>query len=862
MLHSDRDTIYLLNKAKERRSSLIACLILCAGIIMPVLGISSVSYAFESLSAVRIIAEFVSPGRGGAGLPDIDKDGMPDEWEEKYGFDPGDPDDAYLDTDNDGINNLEEFRLDTNPIISNSGITAIITATPASGIQPQDITFKASVAGNVYPIAKYEWDFDGKGTYDQWSYASESSTATYKYTASGSFNVRLRVTDSVGGTAVSARTIDIARNNAASPPVANPELSFAEITVPTTLPLNATASDNDKVVRYEWDTDGNGEYDIISTKSANATKIYNKVITRSLDASFKVTDTDGLSDIASVGIKTDATEWDDSPYRPKVYLNDYVIYGTAGVPVSLRGYGKPDLGYAKKLEWDFEDDGISDWVSMIENKDFNGKADVEHTYGAPGIYRAVLTVNTEANVSASDSILVIISANGLPPKAAATVSYKSYKDLTSVSGTVPLSVSFDHSSSLGNIANYEWDFDGDKKIDFSTKTAKKPAKYDYTEPGYYVACLRVTDINGLTATFYVPVFVHYPSIYSSSIKIPEDGQVVAGNAVTLVSEVSPDDVNVKKVMFQYRKSGQTAWTNIGQGKVVLSYMTSWNTKGLEDKATYELRASVNDLDSESFIIRSVVVDNQTSTPDIFENNNGTHEKKMKVDPMKKNTIVLANGTRIEIPEGALADKASTPVITVEEIIGRSAGVGNSWEINLTGNNQFLKDITISIPYPDADNDGIVDGTGINENNLVIQWFNPDSGAWQPLYDSIVYPDENFVSGKVNHLSLFGLGAIFSGGGAAAGGSGGVFASAAKGGSYCFIATAAYGTPMAEEINALREFRDSYLLKDGLGKKFVWYYYTHSPVVARFIEDKPLLRAIVRLVLKPLVDISKVMVRLR
>jgi N-acetylmuramoyl-L-alanine amidase len=45
---------------------------------------------------------------------DSDKDGMPDEWEEFYGFDPV-YHDANLDSDNDGTNNLGEFLLHSDP---------------------------------------------------------------------------------------------------------------------------------------------------------------------------------------------------------------------------------------------------------------------------------------------------------------------------------------------------------------------------------------------------------------------------------------------------------------------------------------------------------------------------------------------------------------------------------------------------------------------------------------------------------------------------------------------------------------------------------------------------------------------------
>ena len=46
---------------------------------------------------------------------DSDGDNIPDGWEVLYGLDPLDPSDALLDTDNDGVMNVEEFRSNSDP---------------------------------------------------------------------------------------------------------------------------------------------------------------------------------------------------------------------------------------------------------------------------------------------------------------------------------------------------------------------------------------------------------------------------------------------------------------------------------------------------------------------------------------------------------------------------------------------------------------------------------------------------------------------------------------------------------------------------------------------------------------------------
>lgn len=69
---------------------------------------------------------------------------------------------------------------------------------------------------------------------------------------------------------------------------------------------------------------------------------------------------------------------------------------------------------------------------------------------------------------------------------------------------------------------------------------------------------------------------------------------------------------------------------------------------------------------------------------------------------------------------------------------------------------------------------------------------------------------------------------------------------------CFIATAAYGTPMAQEINTLRRFRDLKMDRNRIGRYLIILYYGTSPPLARVIARGKNLRAFVRLNLKPII----------
>ena len=72
---------------------------------------------------------------------------------------------------------------------------------------------------------------------------------------------------------------------------------------------------------------------------------------------------------------------------------------------------------------------------------------------------------------------------------------------------------------------------------------------------------------------------------------------------------------------------------------------------------------------------------------------------------------------------------------------------------------------------------------------------------------------------------------------------------------CFIATAAFGSPLHPHVQVLRDFRDKYLMTHKFGRNLVSFYYRYSPHVAKAIAKHRILRAVVRYHLLPFVVFS-------
>ena len=74
---------------------------------------------------------------------------------------------------------------------------------------------------------------------------------------------------------------------------------------------------------------------------------------------------------------------------------------------------------------------------------------------------------------------------------------------------------------------------------------------------------------------------------------------------------------------------------------------------------------------------------------------------------------------------------------------------------------------------------------------------------------------------------------------------------------CLIATAAYGSEMAPQVQQLREIRDNTILKTNSGTAFMTsfnqFYYSFSPIVADFEREQPIFKEGMKVVLTPMLS---------
>lgn len=122
---------------------------------------------------------------------DSDNDGLPNEWEKKFGLNPNDAADAELDADNDGFTNREEFEAKTNPRDPKSHPDYLASLSLAGPLQQTFLPFwfqsyTPIPGGHRFTLHRLDKDGqDLKGYNSTWSVKKDEPIGKTGYTITG-----------------------------------------------------------------------------------------------------------------------------------------------------------------------------------------------------------------------------------------------------------------------------------------------------------------------------------------------------------------------------------------------------------------------------------------------------------------------------------------------------------------------------------------------------------------------------------------------------------------------------------------------------------------------------------------------------
>ncbi|HET9593674.1 MAG TPA: PKD domain-containing protein, partial [Solirubrobacterales bacterium] len=230
--------------------------------------------------------------------------------------------------------------------VSGTVPTASFTATPNPVSTGDQVSFDASGSSDPEgPIAKYEWDLDGNGTYE--TNTGATPTTTRSYAAKGPVTVGLRVTDGDGATATTsvALTVQNRAPSATFTAAPNPVQTQNQVS----FDASGSADSDGTVVKYEWDLDGNGTFETNTGATPTASRSYATAGDR--EVGLRVTDDDG----ATATFTRTVTVQNRPPTASFTATPNPVLTG-GEVSFDASGSSDPD-GTVVKYEWDLDGNG-------------------------------------------------------------------------------------------------------------------------------------------------------------------------------------------------------------------------------------------------------------------------------------------------------------------------------------------------------------------------------------------------------------------------------------------------------------------------------------------------------------------------
>jgi len=346
-------------------------------------------------------------------------------------------------------------------------------------------------------IESYMWDLDGD-TSEYESVDPAEANQTFVFQKVGTYIATLFAVDEHG--AIGDDDYEITVVDANEPPDVTPcdnKIVHAQEWVEFT----AMVTDSDGLAKYEWDFDGNGVYDYISTDTPNTWYRYGNK--GDFKAAIRVTDKNVIPGITIKTINVTvfpANLPPDADAGPDMTVR-------AGMDIIIPGSAIDPDGLIILYQWDTNSDGIFDEDSTV-----NGN--LHMTFGSPDLYTLQLKVKDNGQLACYDSDWVNITVQ--PANRAPTISTTAA--LKSQANEV---VDFDATGNDpdGDPVEFTWDFNGDGKVDWTGSNSGK-ATWVYGKPGTYIARLSAKDPYTASANATVKVTID-----------PEPGTTILGMKV-------------------------------------------------------------------------------------------------------------------------------------------------------------------------------------------------------------------------------------------------------------------------------------------------------------------------------------------
>lgn len=212
---------------------------------------------------------------------------------------------------------------------SNQPPTASFTADPPGGNSlPLEVDFDPSNSSDPDgSIVKYEWDFDGNGVWDAYTYSP--IVVQHTYTVGDTYQPVLRVTDDGGLFDEATISLDVS-----GLPTAVLEADQTSAPVGTEIHFDGSNSSDPggSIVLYEWDLDGNGSFETNTGTTPTTSHTYNSE--DDYNVQLRVTDNDGATDTDTLVIQiafAEVTVVDSLNTPGQSYLSAAIINGNPAI---------------------------------------------------------------------------------------------------------------------------------------------------------------------------------------------------------------------------------------------------------------------------------------------------------------------------------------------------------------------------------------------------------------------------------------------------------------------------------------------------------------------------------------------------